>query len=418
MNAFLKKYHIVMRFFSLLIAAFLWFYVIYQENPERSVTFADVPVRLIGEETLRLRDDLVRTDTETPTVDVRLSGAVSLLNLKAEDIIIRSDVSRITEPGTYTLSYDISAIDGVAVSGRTPSEITVSFDRQVTLDLPVDVVYTGELHESLIADTAIVDPVTVRVTGIESEISSARYAQVTVDASSLASSFSGDLSYTVVDEEGEELSDNTYEKLDDTVHVEIPVYRERELPLKVELLYGNAALPSNSILTLSRDTVSVYGDIATVDALTELKIDTIDLSVQLGDFEKTYTLSLPDGVYLKDSANDTVTVHVGFVDLEVRQIVVNLAVNGEVTDAHSLLGEHVMDCWGDLHGPSDRSLVHWLRRLVFRGAWLDQRVLEGELEIVFDDSECSFGYAQPDRDWQLIELSPEPSWRRVAYRPA
>lgn len=322
MNAFLKKYHIVMRFFSLLIAAFLWFYVIYQENPERSVTFADVPVRLIGEETLRLRDDLVRTDTETPTVDVRLSGAVSLLNLKAEDIIIRSDVSRITEPGTYTLSYDISAIDGVAVSGRTPSEITVSFDRQVTLDLPVDVVYTGELHESLIADTAIVDPVTVRVTGIESEISSARYAQVTVDASSLASSFSGDLSYTVVDEEGEELSDNTYEKLDDTVHVEIPVYRERELPLKVELLYGNAALPSNSILTLSRDTVSVYGDIATVDALTELKIDTIDLSVQLGDFEKTYTLSLPDGVYLKDSANDTVTVHVGFVDLEVRQIVV------------------------------------------------------------------------------------------------
>ncbi|NMA09010.1 MAG: hypothetical protein GX929_07860 [Clostridiales bacterium] len=322
MNAFLKKYHIVMRLFSLLIAAFLWFYVIYQENPERSVTFADVPVRLIGEETLRLRDDLVRTDTETPTVDVRLSGAVSLLNLKAEDIIVRSDVSRITEPGTYTLSYDISAIDGVAVSGRTPSEITVSFDRQVTLDLPVDVVYTGELHESLIADTAIVDPVTVRITGIESEISSARYAQVTVDASSLASSFSGDLSYTVVDEEGEELSDNTYEKLDDTVHVEIPVYRERELPLKVELLYGNAALPSNSILTLSRDTVSVYGDIATVDALTELKIDTIDLSVQLGDFEKIYTLSLPDGVYLKDSANDTVTVHVGFVDLEVRQIVV------------------------------------------------------------------------------------------------
>ena len=322
MNAFLKKYHIVMRLFSLLIAAFLWFYVIYQENPERSVTFADVPVRLIGEETLRLRDDLVRTDTETPTVDVRLSGAVSLLNLKAEDIIVRSDVSRITEPGTYTLSYDISAIDGVAVSGRTPSEITVSFDRQVTLDLPVDVVYTGELHESLIADTAIVDPVTVRITGIESEISSARYAQVTVDASSLASSFSGDLSYTVVDEEGEELSDNTYEKLDDTVHVEIPVYRERELPLKVELLYGNAALPSNSILTLSRDTVSVYGDIATVDALTELKIDTIDLSVQLGDFEKIYTLSLPDGFYLKDSANDTVTVHVGFVDLEVRQIVV------------------------------------------------------------------------------------------------
>jgi hypothetical protein len=54
---------------------------------------------------------------------------------------------------------------------------------------------------------------------------------------------------------------------------------------------------------------------------------------------------------------------------------------------------------------------------VFRGAWLDQRVMEGELELVFDDTSNSFGYAQPDRNFELIELSPEPSWRRVAYRP-
>jgi hypothetical protein len=100
---------------------------------------------------------------------------------------------------------------------------------------------------------------------------------------------------------------------------------------------------------------------------------------------------------------------------EEREDLVNLAVNGEVTDAHSLLGEHVMECWSDLHGPADRSLVHWLRRLVFRGAWLDQRVLEGELEISFDDETHSFGYVQPDRGWEPIELSPEPSWARVAY---
>jgi hypothetical protein len=110
----------------------------------------------------------------------------------------------------------------------------------------------------------------------------------------------------------------------------------------------------------------------------------------------------------------------GFVDHSLespeREDLVNLAVNGEVTDAHSELGEHINECWGDLHGPSERSLVHWIRRLVFRGAWLDQRVLEGELEIVFDETRNSFGYAQPDRDFELIELSPEPSWQRVAYR--
>ena len=110
----------------------------------------------------------------------------------------------------------------------------------------------------------------------------------------------------------------------------------------------------------------------------------------------------------------------GFVDGELgdyeREDLVNLAVNGEVSDPHSGLGEHINERWMDLHGPSERSLVHWIRRLVFRGAWLDQRVKEGELEIVFDDSNHTFGYAQPDRDFELIELSPEPSWKEVAYR--
>ncbi len=111
----------------------------------------------------------------------------------------------------------------------------------------------------------------------------------------------------------------------------------------------------------------------------------------------------------------------GFVDAELeddeREDLVNLAVNGEVTDPHSSLGEHVMERWGDLHGRSERSLVHWLRRLVFRGAWLDQRVKEGELDIALDGDTHAFHYVQPERDGEPIELAPEPSWGRVAYLP-
>ncbi len=97
---------------------------------------------------------------------------------------------------------------------------------------------------------------------------------------------------------------------------------------------------------------------------------------------------------------------------------VNLAVNGEIQDPASELGEHVNDCWPDLVGPSDRSLVHWLRRLVFRSAWLDQRVKEGELDIRFDGEAQAFAYVQVQRGGEPVELAPEPSWRRVAYSPA
>jgi len=52
---------------------------------------------------------------------------------------------------------------------------------------------------------------------------------------------------------------------------------------------------------------------------------------------------------------------------------------------------------------------------VFRSAWLDQRVKEGELDIVFREDTQSFGYLQRDRGAELIELAPEPSWRPAAY---
>ena len=94
-----------------------------------------------------------------------------------------------------------------------------------------------------------------------------------------------------------------------------------------------------------------------------------------------------------------------------------LAVNGEIREPCSPLGGHVNENWDALVGPSNKSLVHWLRRLVFRGAWLDQRVKEGELDVVFDDLTQSFGYVQPERDREPIELSPEPNWGRVAYQP-
>jgi hypothetical protein len=117
-------------------------------------------------------------------------------------------------------------------------------------------------------------------------------------------------------------------------------------------------------------------------------------------------------------------IKVGFVGgrlgEEELEDLVNLAVNGEISEPASALGEHVNDCWPELIGPAERSLVHWLRRLVFRGAWLDQRVNEDELAVAFDGDTGTFAYVQPGESGpdggEPIELAPEPSWGRVAYR--
>jgi hypothetical protein len=117
---------------------------------------------------------------------------------------------------------------------------------------------------------------------------------------------------------------------------------------------------------------------------------------------------------VEQSARKLGFLHARLESTELEDLV-NLTVNGEIQDPASALGEHVNDCWPELVGPAERSLVHWLRRLVFRSAWLDQRVKEGELDVVFDEVTHTFGYAQPERAREPIELSPEPNWARVAY---
>src|SRR2546423_3288649 len=68
----------------------------------------------------------------------------------------------------------------------------------------------------------------------------------------------------------------------------------------------------------------------------------------------------------------------GPLDDEEREDIVNLAVNGEVIDPASGLGQHITSCWAELSGPSDRSLVHWLRRRESRAPGPDQPVKGGD----------------------------------------
>jgi len=62
------------------------------------------------------------------------------------------------------------------------------------------------------------------------------------------------------------------------------------------------------------------------------------------------------------------------------------------------------------------SLVYWLRKLVFRGAWLDHRVKEELLEVAFDDANGDFGYRDPRGGRAVLELAPVPSWHELQFR--
>jgi hypothetical protein len=95
---------------------------------------------------------------------------------------------------------------------------------------------------------------------------------------------------------------------------------------------------------------------------------------------------------------------------------VELAADGRIADARSGLGPYVMRHWERVALNEGESLVYWLRKLVFRGAYLDHRVKEGLLEVMWDDVASDFGYAEPQGGRALLELAPTPSWHTLQFR--
>src|SRR5438132_84663 len=95
---------------------------------------------------------------------------------------------------------------------------------------------------------------------------------------------------------------------------------------------------------------------------------------------------------------------------------VELVERDVIETPRSALGEYLVRHWDALALVRGESLVYWLKKLVFRGAWLDHRVKEGLLEVDWDDERQDFTFADTNGGRALLELLPTPSWHELQYR--
>ena len=104
------------------------------------------------------------------------------------------------------------------------------------------------------------------------------------------------------------------------------------------------------------------------------------------------------------------------LDEEETEDLVELTADGLIEEPRSELGRYLVRHWERLSLVDGESLVYWLRKLVFRGAWLDHRVKQALLEVVWDDEADEFAYRDPGGGQPLLELAPVPSWHEMQFR--
>ena len=93
---------------------------------------------------------------------------------------------------------------------------------------------------------------------------------------------------------------------------------------------------------------------------------------------------------------------------------VQLVASGSIEFPVSALGEYLLQRGEEVLTLHGECLVYWLRELVFRSAWLDLRLMEGQLEVAFDEETGSFAYFPAGLRSRRIWPPPHLSWREVA----
>ncbi len=319
-----KLYSILL---SIAIAFALWSYVITNVSQETDWTFYNIPVIREGESVLNERNLMV-TSVSTNMVSLHLSGTRNDLNrIDSSNTSVKIDLSNISEPGEniplkYTPSYpsDISRT-AFEITDANPAEIYVSVDYRRTLEIPVEVKWTGTRSEDYLYDTenVVMDYPAVTITGPAAVADLIHHAEVEVDLTDRVESISESFRYTLCDAEGNPVDAKTITTNVEGIRLHVPIQRIKEMRLVADVIYGGGATAETTTVTIEPQVIRVSGGDA---ILAELGDTYTVCSLNLADIDKAsdikYTISLPEGVINQTGVSE-VTVTVRFTGLRTRE---------------------------------------------------------------------------------------------------
>ena len=153
------------KFFSLLLALTLWFFVMGEKKAEFS--FADVPVEFINKP-----PDMVVTMQSPRSVNVRVSGSRSLLATMSSGSLKAVMDLEGAKPGKMVfndLSEAVKLPNGTKITSISPAEVELTLEALTAKRVPVTVDLQGEPASGFVVQGVSVEPPFVEVKVGESE---------------------------------------------------------------------------------------------------------------------------------------------------------------------------------------------------------------------------------------------------------
>ena len=308
-----KVLNIVYMALSVFVAVLLWLYVETQTDPTARQSFSVMP-EFIGEDKLWAERGLKIVAGKEQEVEITLLGRkADLTKVNADNIKLTVNVDGISTPGPHNLSYkETLPVNGLDIVERSPRLLEVEVDHMLEKTLPIELDKTSlSVAANYVLLQEILQPAEVVVTGLSQQVREAAKAVVYLSREDLKETWTGLLSIVLLDEWGNPVDMRELTLDISSTQVTLPIIREKELPLTVEILEGGGAKEINAVITIVPSTIKLSGDPAILEPLNNLVLGKVDLTLTQNNDTFTFDIKIPDATNnLSGQTQASVTVEI------------------------------------------------------------------------------------------------------------
>ncbi len=282
----------------IILAAALWFYVSYEENPSMSKTVRNVPLSIAGEQALKENGFAVYKISDT-SVDVKVTARrLSLRKITNKTLAASINVSSIKDSGDYVIPATVSSAESSSASfyvkGR---DITVSIEPIETKSYKIDADIAEGTNSDLIIKSYSLSSKKVTITApksIISEISAVKTEMIVPESRDVTEQT--EVRLIVLGHNGKPLEGA--ECMPSSVDIKYSFYDVKTVP--VYLRTSDGALHE----LVPERTVKIYGNGDVFNETTFIKTEEINLSSYSPGNKFKAKLAPPDGVEIASDIKD------------------------------------------------------------------------------------------------------------------
>lgn len=329
MKQFLRKHDLWLKVLSLLLSIVLWAVIMDIDNPERSMRFDDIPVRIIGVSALKAQTGLSLIEGEDTSITVSLRGqSKSVGEVRASQITATVDISGLTEANEYDLPVTVTVgKSGVEVNYITPSKVHVRVDQVDSKDIPVEVSVSGTPADGFRAGKPTTATKKITVEGPATELAQVAKAVASVSVAGRSSALTDfECPVTLYDQNGAAVTSGYVSSQTEKIKVSVPLYRVNTIPLTVTLKDGGNLTENQVQCVIDPESIQVVAsDQALLSEIKEINLGEIDLgSVRTGTpITMSIKDKLPSGISLDAGQPENAKVTISVDGIATRKVQVS-----------------------------------------------------------------------------------------------